>query len=582
MAISVDFSGPAQLDIDFATNPAIDVDLWVEHSLGQHEDFDDSDQTAGYVITRQADGTFAMAASGGGGGGATAFTDLDDTPTAYSGSAGKVVAVNGSANGLEFVTGSGAVSSVFSRTGAVVAAASDYIASQVDNDSDVAGADVKEALNQLDSEITALVTGVSSVFGRSGAVVAAALDYAASQVNNDSGVTGSLVSDALDTLNTGKADTSHTHAASDVVSGTFADARVSQTSVTQHQAAIDHGSIAGLGDDDHTQYVLADGTRQMTTLDVAGNITVGGTVDTRDIAADGSKLDGIETGATADQTAGEIEAIVNHDNLLGFVAAEHFTEASIDHVNIQNVGSKTHAQIDSHIDATAAHGATGEVVGTTNTQTLTNKTLTTPVIGDYTNATHDHEDAAGGGNLTFDAITGLSRGTAAPSSPATGDLWFDTDDFVLYYYTSSGKWLSVHRESFTFSRSGNNGSLRWLRISGGVIGDESPGWHFVHNYTITDISYAAQSTTDVSSGSVIQIMQSITTGSASTLTSIPVHSGVAALTVNDLTGLDVDFVTGGSAYHELHCRLSLNGPGAPAVPTLNNPTTIVWMRRKHV
>ena len=32
---------------------------------------------------------------------------------------------------------------------------------------------------------------------------------------------------------------------------------------------------------------------------------------------------GIESGATADQTAGEIEAIVNHDNLVGFAANEH-------------------------------------------------------------------------------------------------------------------------------------------------------------------------------------------------------------------------------------------------------------------
>ena len=37
-------------------------------------------------------------------------------------------------------------------------------------------------------------------------------------------------------------------------------------------------------------------------VDVTGNITVTGTVDGRDVAADGTKLDGIETGATADQT----------------------------------------------------------------------------------------------------------------------------------------------------------------------------------------------------------------------------------------------------------------------------------------
>jgi len=43
------------------------------------------------------------------------------------------------------------------------------------------------------------------------------------------------------------------------------------------------------------------------TATVQGNITVTGTVDGRDVAADGSKLDGIESNATADQTAGEIK-----------------------------------------------------------------------------------------------------------------------------------------------------------------------------------------------------------------------------------------------------------------------------------
>ena len=41
-------------------------------------------------------------------------------------------------------------------------------------------------------------------------------------------------------------------------------------------------------------------------LDVSGNIVAGGTVDGRDVATDGTKLDGIEAGATADQTAAEL------------------------------------------------------------------------------------------------------------------------------------------------------------------------------------------------------------------------------------------------------------------------------------
>jgi hypothetical protein len=46
----------------------------------------------------------------------------------------------------------------------------------------------------------------------------------------------------------------HTHPTSSIVSGVFADARISESSVTQHQGAIDHGSITGLSDDDHALY----------------------------------------------------------------------------------------------------------------------------------------------------------------------------------------------------------------------------------------------------------------------------------------------------------------------------------------
>ena len=44
-------------------------------------------------------------------------------------------------------------------------------------------------------------------------------------------------------------------------------------------------------------------------LGVAGDISVTGTVDGRDVAADGTKLDGIEAGATADQTAADIRGL---------------------------------------------------------------------------------------------------------------------------------------------------------------------------------------------------------------------------------------------------------------------------------
>ena len=53
---------------------------------------------------------------------------------------------------------------------------------------------------------------VTSVFGRTGAVIAVAGDYNSSQITNSSGVTGAFVTDALNTLNSGKLSTSLTSA----------------------------------------------------------------------------------------------------------------------------------------------------------------------------------------------------------------------------------------------------------------------------------------------------------------------------------------------------------------------------------
>jgi len=68
---------------------------------------------------------------------------------------------------------------------------------------------------------------------------------------------------------------------------------------TASVAVASNGPITSTGNHDFTAGI-----------DVTGNITVSGTVDGRDVASDGSKLDGIESSATADQTAAEIRALV--------------------------------------------------------------------------------------------------------------------------------------------------------------------------------------------------------------------------------------------------------------------------------
>jgi hypothetical protein len=130
----------------------------------------------------------------------TATQVQNDSSVAGTGVKGALNTLGAAIAGL--VTG---VSSVYGRSGAVVATVNDYTATQVQNDSSVAGTGVKGALNTLGAAIAGLVTGVSSVYGRSGAVVAAANDYAASQVSNDSAVSGATVKLALDGVAAGTA-----------------------------------------------------------------------------------------------------------------------------------------------------------------------------------------------------------------------------------------------------------------------------------------------------------------------------------------------------------------------------------------
>ena len=77
-------------------------------------------------------------------------------------------------------------------------------------------------------------------------------------------------------------------------------------------------------------------------IHAAGNITLTGTVDGRDVAADGTKLDGIESSATADQSNAEIRAAVEaatDSNV--FTDADHSKlnaiEASADVTDTANV-----------------------------------------------------------------------------------------------------------------------------------------------------------------------------------------------------------------------------------------------------
>ena len=115
----------------------------------------------------------------------------------------------------------------------------------------------------------------------------------------------------MDKLNSGVLPTDITVASANIVNGTIVDVDVNTSA-----------AIAG------TKISPDFGTQVISTT---GNITVGGTVDGRDVAADGTKLDGIETGATADQTNAEIKtAYEANSNTNAFEDAEKTKLAGIE------------------------------------------------------------------------------------------------------------------------------------------------------------------------------------------------------------------------------------------------------------
>ena len=108
----------------------------------------------------------------------------------------------------------------------------------------------------------------------------------------------------------------------------------------------------------------------------------------------------------------------------------------------------------------------------TATATLTNKTLTTPTIASFTNATHNHEDAAGGGQLTVDAInasgtpdgTTYLRGDGTWSTPAGGGSSGET------VTTSSATSLALATTSTMYVFTGSSATVWTLPAVSGNTG----------------------------------------------------------------------------------------------------------------
>jgi len=160
------------------------------------------------------------------------------------------------------------------------------------------------------------------------------------------------------------------------------------------------------------------------TLGLAGNLDFSsGFIDMAEIVngannpvADSGRLFVADDGGTT--TLFFRDSAGTETNLLSSVVAA-ITSINADTTPAQIMAAGTGLGI---IDAgdTHTYSIDGTVVTLTGTQTLTNKTLTLPIIGDFTNAVHDHDNVIGGGQLN--AINALdATGTPSATSYLRGD-----------------------------------------------------------------------------------------------------------------------------------------------------------------
>ena len=180
----------------------------------------------------------------------------------------------------------------------------------------------------------------------------------------------------------------------------------------------------------------------------------------------------------------------------GTTGVSHDAGAAVKHV----ISGRDLREPQEHMAASSGiHGVTGSVVGTSDTQTLSNKTLTTPSIGSFVNATHSHIATATGGTLTASAIyygfntsTGTSytltlndAGKVLPISnasantvtvPLNASVAFPTGAVVTLVQTGAGQTSITGSVGVTIQSENSKLKLKAQYATAGLLKTDTDTW----------------------------------------------------------------------------------------------------------